>query len=84
MDLYQKDMQSKNKDNIFLYLGIILIASALFNIGSLIYIIKKEQQPKVIFPEEYHLADETDSLKVTLRNDSLIVEFNNKRNGITN
>lgn len=42
MDLYQKDMQSKKKDNIFLYLGIILIASALVNMGSLIYIIKKE------------------------------------------
>lgn len=80
MDLYQKDMQSKKKDNIFLYLGIILIASALVNMGSLIYIIKKEQQPKVIFPEEFHLVDETDSLKVTYKNDSLIVEFNNLKN----
>lgn len=73
-------MQSENRKLASLYLIIFLVISILLNITSLIYIIKQEPQPKISLPEEYHLVDETDSLKVTYRNDSLIIEFNNFKN----
>lgn len=77
-------MQPENKKFVSLYLIIFLVISVLLNITSLIYIVKQKPQPKISLPEEYHLVDEKDSLKATFKNDSLIIEFNNKRNGITN
>ncbi len=63
------------KRKTILYIGITLILSSLFNAFCLFYIVKKEKEPKVILPENYHLVTEQDSLKATYRNDSLIIEF---------
>ena len=68
------------KEKTALYIGLTLIASAAFNMYCLLYIIRKEQEPKVSFPEEYNLVTEQDSLKVTYKNDTLFVEFNNTVN----
>ena len=44
------------KEKTALYIGLTLIASAAFNMYCLLYIIRKEQEPKVSFPEEYNLV----------------------------
>ena len=54
------------KEKTALYIGLTLIASAAFNMYCLLYIIRKEQEPKVSFPEEYNLVTEQDSLKLIM------------------
>ena len=68
------------KEKTVLYIGLTLIASAAFNMYCLLYIIRKEQEPKVSFPEEYNLVTEQDSLKAIYKNDTLFIEFNNAVN----
>ena len=68
------------KEKTALYIGLTLIASAAFNMYCLIYIVGKEREPKVVFPEEYNLVTEQDSLKATYKNDTLFIEFNNPVN----